>query len=143
MLKISYLTLGGWDDRDLLGDMHWFSTQRSEGSWNLTIYEFKVGEVSIMPQAHGSSHLKHDKKAPAMFQTGYPYIGVPSSSYDLLEDALKSYVPGMECTRGYDWGICRVESLSCSKIFLPVNLTISIENFDFIFPVQNLLTYIR
>lgn len=81
MLRTSYLTLGGWDERDYYGNIAWFSTSHCSGAWNLTMNDFKIGDVSVT----------HKSTAPVMFQTGYPYIGLPSEVYDSLIDMLIEY----------------------------------------------------
>ena len=78
LAKMSYLTLNGFDERDYIGNISWF-TNFSSG-WNMTLDQLRlVGEdedESIMP---GASFVNSSNPTVTlMFQTGYPYIGVPT-----------------------------------------------------------------
>lgn len=81
LLQQSYLTLGGWDDRDLIGEIAWFDTSDSPGAWNSTLTDFKLGDITNM----------HSTETSVMFQTGYPYIGLPITAYTLIVETLSTY----------------------------------------------------
>jgi len=95
MLRTSFLTLGGYDERDYTGDIAWFETQ--DTTWNQTATDFKFAGQSIL-----------DKETQVMFETGYPYIGLSNETYDKVAAVLERDISGMECTTGRHWGVCRV-----------------------------------
>ena len=72
--RISYLTLGGWDERDYIGNISWYDTSQSGSSWNLTSNQFSIDDVDLIPLTHNAS--MPNSQATVMFQVGYPYIGV-------------------------------------------------------------------
>ena len=98
---MSYLTLNGFDERDYIGNVSWF-TNFSSG-WNLTVDQLRLvskdEDEDILP---GSS--LENAAVTLMFQTGYPYIGVPTQTYDDISKRLSKTFPS--CTHEENWGIC-------------------------------------
>ena len=78
MLKTSFLTLGGYDERDYQGEIVWFNTTIGNG-WNQTISSFKFGD-EIITDSYSD--------VTAIFETGYPYIGLSEEYYDQVAEIL-------------------------------------------------------
>ena len=74
--RTSFLTLGGWDEDDYVGDIIWFPT--GDG-WNQTLSEFKI-DGEIISQSYDLTTV--------MFETGYPYIGLSENYYDKVANVL-------------------------------------------------------
>ena len=72
MLKTSFLTLGGYDKSDYQGEIVWFNSTEGKG-WNQTISGFKFGDEIITDSF---------SDVTAVFETGYPYIGLSEEYYD-------------------------------------------------------------
>ena len=125
----SYLTLGGWDEKDITGDVAWFDTSKSQGVWNATMTDFRIGDVKNM----------HTTKSKVTFQTGYPFIGLPTAAHQLIESTLKTHNPDFNCVLAPDYGVCRLKYRKCREVDIPSNITIAIENYDFNIPINNLL----
>ena len=47
--SVSYLTLGGYDKNDFVGNLTWYDTSECIGGWNLTTNVITMGDTSILP----------------------------------------------------------------------------------------------
>ena len=104
-MRTSFLTLGGWDEKDYSGDIAWFDAPGD--SWNQTATSFKFNGQEIL-----------DTEIEVQFETGYPYIGLSNDTFDKVAKILEKDIADMNCTKGMHWGICRVKGKSCSKYIL-------------------------
>lgn len=105
---------------------------------------FTFGSHDIVGSLLASMPLVHGKeKATAVFETGYPYIGLSESYYDKVAQILTKEVEGMECTKGFHWGICRVPEKRCDRLNLDYNLTFHIDNYHFTIPLKNMAVYVN
>ena len=49
----------------------------------------------------------------------------------------------MECTKGSHWGICRVAERNCENIALKHDLSVTIDNYEFVIPLENIAVYVN
>lgn len=105
-MRTSFLTLGGWSDKDYTGNITWFNTG---GSWNQTLTSFKID---------GSTILEKYDLAPVIFEVGYPFIGLGPEQYDKVAAILERKYHNMNCTKGEHWGVCRVKDQTCESLGL-------------------------
>ena len=77
-MATSFLTIGGWNDGDISGDIAWFDTANK--NWNQTLTSFAVDGTSIISE--------YDM-ATVMFEIGYPYIGLSEEYYDRVADIFR------------------------------------------------------
>ena len=143
-MRTSFLTLGGWSEDDYTDDIVWFNTTEGHG-WNQTLTRFTIGQHAIVGNLLESELpiVSRKEKATAMFETGYPYIGLSESYYDKVAQILTKEVDGMECTKGFHWGICRVPETRCDRLNLDYNLTFKIGDYDFSIPLKNMAVYVN
>ena len=79
--------------------------------------------------------LGDDDSAIGMFETGYPYIGLSEPYFDKIAQILERNVEGMNCTKGFHWGLCRVAEKQCENIKLDHELMFTINDYDFTIPL--------
>ena len=84
--SISTLILGGYDENSFTGDLNYYDTSATEGSWNITTDYMLLGGKDAMA-------LPGDDSTPATpmtveFQTGYPYIGLSEASWAVFIDLI-------------------------------------------------------
>ena len=133
MLKTSFLTLGGYDERDYQGEIVWFNATEGKG-WNQTISGFKFGD-EIITDSYSD--------VTAVFETGYPYIGLSEEYYDQVAEILADQIPEIECTKGQHWGMCRVPEKQCSDIAFNTGIQIVIGEYEFLIPLANMATHVN
>ena len=75
---VSTLTLGGYDSHNYVGDMVWYDTSACVGGWNLTSEVVTLGDSSILPNPDNYTVIE--------FQTAYPYIGMPETSWTTTKE---------------------------------------------------------
>ena len=126
--EMSYLTVGGWDRDHSLGEPAWFDTS-SEDTWTSKVTDFKI-------DLFDGTHNTGDS---VLFQIGYPYISLPQGPYRLFISTLQHYQPLFACDRLPDYSVCRIRNVKCSEIDIPNKMTITVENYDFSIPINNLL----
>ena len=80
--SVSYLTLGGYDHNDFVGNLTWYDTSECIGGWNLTTDVITMGNTSILPYAGETTVVE--------FQTAYPYIGFPGTSWTQIKNLVNS-----------------------------------------------------
>ena len=85
----------------------------------------------------------HNTGGTVLFQTGYPYISLPTGPYRLFVSTLEKYYPNFACDRLPDYSVCRIRNVKCSEIDIPSKITITVENYDFTIPINNLLVDIE
>lgn len=127
-MKTSYLTLGGWDEQDYVGEIRWMDTG---DSWNQTLSNFKFNDETIANE--------YDL-VQIQFEVGYPYIGMSSRFYDKIAETLNSNVRGMECENFDDehWGVCRAKGKKCEQLNLEYQLLFTINDYEFSIPLKNI-----
>lgn len=130
LLMTSFLTLGGWDDEDMKGDIAWLP---AGDGWNQTLSKMTLDGKTIVDE--------YDV-APVMFETGYPYIGMTQRFFDIFSVDIRQSVPNMDCEAGSHWGICRVKD-KCENVDLSQKLEFTIGDYDFTLPLQNIATYVK
>lgn len=86
---VSFLTLGGWDERSHTGDMVWFDTSDSVGGWNITAAAVTFSddiEWSYVPEEDSTPETNEDEiEMPTIvFQTAFPWIGIPEAEFTPL-----------------------------------------------------------
>ena len=141
--RIAYLTIGGYDERDVIGNFDWFEFPTD--SWSMS-------NVYVYANDHAlDTYVRHDNGsehgASVMFQTGYPFIGLPVETYRDIRNLMQITVPTMNCSEGEHWGMCRVESTGCDLLSIPLNLTFEINThtertFNYSIPIENMLAYV-
>ena len=85
---MSYLTLNGLDQNDFIGNVSWFDhfTKYSvDSGWNMNLSTLVLKNKEMSK----SADLKPEMTLELAFQTGYPYIGVPDKTFNILSDKLK------------------------------------------------------
>ena len=132
-MKTSFLTLGGFDERDHQGEIAWYNTTEGNG-WNQTISGFKFGDEIITDSF---------SNVTAVFETGYPYIGLSEEYFDQVAEILVRDMPSVECKKGEHWGICRVPDLECSEIKFDTDIELAIGDRAFTMPLDNMATYVN
>ena len=71
------MTIGGYDPRDIIGNFQWFDFPAN--SWNMTHVHAYIGDKTL------DTYTNEEGEATLMFQTGYPYIGLPDETFhDIL-----------------------------------------------------------
>lgn len=80
LMQTSFLTLGGYDEKDLAGPVTWFDAKHT---WNQTLTEFSFD---------GRPIIESYEQAQVMIETGYPYIGMTEQYFDKIADYLKQSV---------------------------------------------------
>lgn len=76
------MTLGGYDSEDYNNTLTWYDTKECVGGWNLTTTVITLGDEDIMPVAGESTVVE--------FQTAYPYIGVPDTTWAQVKEFVNS-----------------------------------------------------
>ena len=79
-MQTSFLTLGGYDEKDLAGPVAWFEAKHT---WNQTLTELTFD---------GRPIIESYEQAEVMIETGYPYIGMTERYFDKIADYLKQSV---------------------------------------------------
>lgn len=115
------------------GEPAWFDASSSKDSWTLSVTDFKIDSFDDV----------HNTGGTVLFQTGYPYISLPASPYRLFVSTLEKYYPNFACDRLPDYSVCRIRNVKCSEIDIPSKITITVENYDFTIPINNLLVDIE
>ena len=80
LMQTSFLTLGGYDEKDLAGPVAWFEAKHT---WNQTLTELTFD---------GRPIIESYEQAEVMIETGYPYIGMTERYFDKIADYLKQSV---------------------------------------------------
>ena len=130
--RISYLTLGGWDEKDYVGDIAWYDTSQSGSSWNLTATQFNLNHIDLLPDTKNDTS---NRNPTVMLQTGYPYIGVQERVFDTICSELSFDVPGLQCQKGQHFGKIRllnnwhVGENPCSSMGVILNFTITMGDY--------------
>ena len=132
-MRTSFLTLGGYDAADYTGNITWFDTINGVG-WNQTITELKY---------NGESVVEESDRATAVFETGYPYIGFSETFFDKIAKVIMLENYSITCEKGEHWGLCRAQANSCDILKLDYNLTLVINDVDFIIPLRNMAVTTR
>ena len=125
----SYLSIGGYNQNDIVGKPAWFDTSEGAGSWKSEVTDFKIDVFKDIHNTGGS----------VSFQTGYPYISLPAGPYRLFTRVLQHQYPAFACDRVPDYGVCRIRNVKCKELDISAKLTITVNNFDFTIPIKNLL----
>ena len=73
-----------------------------------------------------------------MFEIGYPYIGFSEAYFDKISSILTEQNPAIKCEKGKHWGMCRVYAIDCDHVNLDHDLTIAINDVNFIIPLRNM-----
>ena len=128
--RMSFLTLGGWDEKDYTGNITWFETIGD--SWNQTLTKFMFNGETII-----------DERMSVMFETGYPYIGLSNDTYDKVAEILRTDIPGMNCTKGMHWGLCRVKGKQCDQLDLNMEIVVTMNEVEFKIPLRNIAVYVN
>ena len=128
MMRTSFLTLGGYSTSDFTGNISWFDNIDGAG-WNQTITEVKYNDKSI---------IESTDNATVMVETGYPYIGFSESYFDKITKILENENSRIECQKGEHYGLCMAKVDDCDILRLDYNLTIVINEVDFIIPLKNM-----
>ena len=111
----------------------WFNTTAGSG-WNQTLSGFKFGDEIITDSF---------SQVTAVFETGYPYIGLSEEYFDQVAEILQDEVQSIECKKGQHWGICRVPEQECSDISFNTDITMVIGEYEFSIPLDNMATYVN
>ena len=82
---VSFLTLGGWDERSHSGDLVWFDTSACVGGWNMT-----AADVTFSADMEwiGVPDEEVVEMPTIVFQTAFPYIGIPEPEFTPLYESL-------------------------------------------------------
>ena len=78
-----------------------------------------------------------------MFETGYPYIGLSEKYFDKVKSQLESEIDFLNCQKGDHWGLCYVKTEVCDDVYSAFNLTLTINDVEFLIPLQNIAVHIN
>ena len=129
------MTLGGYLDADMDGEIEWYDTTYSEYSWTLQMSNFTLDGIDLMTapepeptsadEHYGGPMLRGDESYPvyAHFNSAYPFLGADEMSGDLIWEDLMLFRPDIECpnaqktpTTENPWNACYYEG-ECSTDF--------------------------
>ena len=125
--------MNGYDSNDFVGNLTWHDTSACIGGWNLTTTTNTLGEESILPVAGETTVVE--------FQTAYPYIGFPATSWETIKTLVNStynsansdafYCPNNSGFNQY----CYWRGVTCDQLDLSANLTVTIGDYNYTIPL--------
>lgn len=153
--RYAHLTIGGWNEQDMSGDIEWYNSTAFESlkSWKITITNMTLDKYNLLEapavdppaQEYGEDAVDVDTEFMSYghFNSGYPFIGVDPYVADLVKDDLKYFRPDVECTYNAEknpWAICYWQDICDPDIFNGVNLTFSFgSNATYVLPTSQLM----
>ena len=118
---VSYLTLGGYDSYNFVGNLTWYDTSECVGGWNLTSDVVTLGGEDIIPYPGDETIIE--------FQTAYPYIGVPDTTWAQVKEIVSNANLALNSTFtcGGDTGFnqyCYWKGTTCDQLDLTAEFVV-------------------
>ena len=136
--ELSYLTIGGYDKNDLVGNLTWYDTSATSDSWNITAVNMTINDINVNPS--GDLNTPPDVN----FQIGYPYMGFSKNTWIAFKDLMfvewnPNIVSNVVCNSLENNEFCYWHDTKCSEIVTYGNFTIQLGDYEYSIPMNQFM----